>query len=68
MMCNNPKIDFVNINVYTKFGKMLSLVLKVLNRNKIITDVIMDGQKDRMMDNPAIIKSYLGCKVNHDLL
>ena len=33
MMCNNPRLDLVNINVYTKFGK----ILKIL-RNKIMTD------------------------------
>ena len=25
MMCNNSNLDHVNINAYTKFGKMLSV-------------------------------------------
>ena len=25
MMCNNPNLDLVNINVYTKFGEILSI-------------------------------------------
>ena len=34
MMCNNPNVDVVNMNAYTKFGEILSYVLKILNGNK----------------------------------
>ena len=25
MMCNNPKVDFVNMNAYIKFGENMSI-------------------------------------------
>ena len=38
MMCNNPKVDHVNINAYTKMVKFYTVFLKVLRGNKIMTD------------------------------
>ena len=38
--CNNPKLDNVNINVYTKFGQILFIhlfILKILSKNQILT-------------------------------
>ena len=32
MMCNDPNQDLVNINVYTKFGKILSLYFQDIER------------------------------------
>ena len=30
MTCNNPNLDLVNINAYTKFGEICLFVLKML--------------------------------------
>ena len=38
MTGNNPKLDLVNINAYAKFGKILSIVLKIWSGNKIMTE------------------------------
>ena len=35
MTINNTKLDLVNIDVHTKFGHILSFILKILSRNKI---------------------------------
>ena len=35
MMCNNPKLDLVNVNAYIKFGEILSFLIKVLSVNEI---------------------------------
>ena len=32
-MCNNPNLDLVNINAYTKFGKILSICQDCDGRN-----------------------------------
>ena len=42
-MCNNPNLDLVDINVYTKFVKF---VLKILSRN----ENLMDRQKHRQAE------------------
>ena len=47
---NNPNLDLVNINVYTKFG-FYQFVLKIWSGNKIMTD--------GMTDNPNPIKPPL---------
>ena len=31
MMCDNPNVDFVNMNAYIKFGKFCPFVLKLMN-------------------------------------
>ena len=36
MMCNNPKINLVNMNAYIKFGEILSICSQVLNGNDIL--------------------------------
>ena len=39
-MCNNPKLDLVNMNAYIKFGENLSeFVLKILSKNKILAKI-----------------------------
>ena len=50
MTCNNPKPDLVNINAYIKFGEILSIVLKILSGNGIMTDGITDRRRDSRMD------------------
>ena len=35
-MCNNPKLDLVNINAYIKFGENKFEVLKILSGNEIL--------------------------------
>ena len=37
MMCNNPKLDIVNMNAYIKFGKFCQFVLKIMSGNGIMT-------------------------------
>ena len=39
-MCNNPKLDLVNTNAYTTFGKILSFVLKILSRDEILNEIL----------------------------
>ena len=34
-MCNNPKLDLVNMNSYIKFGDFCRFVLKILSRKEI---------------------------------
>ena len=38
MMCNNPKLDLVNVVVHTKFG-FCQIVFKILSGNKILTSI-----------------------------
>ena len=35
MTCNNPKPDFVNINVYIKFGENISICYQDIERKRI---------------------------------
>ena len=46
MMCNNPQLDLVNINAYTKFDEILSISSQDIERNEIMTD----GRTDRRND------------------
>ena len=39
MTGNNPKLDLVNVDVHTKFGQILSFVLKILSGNEILTSI-----------------------------
>ena len=39
MTGNNPKVDHVNVDVHIKFGQILSIVLKILSGNKILTSI-----------------------------
>ena len=41
-MCNNPKLDFVNIKAYTKFGKIL-----LICSQDIVRKQNYDGGNDR---------------------
>ena len=49
-MCNNPNLDRVNINAYTKFVNFYQFVLEILSRNQIMMNRMMDGMKN----NPSI--------------
>ena len=33
-MCNNPKLDLVNMNAYIKFGEILSICSKDIERKQ----------------------------------
>ena len=33
----NTNLDFVNDDVYTKFGLILSILLKILSKNQVLT-------------------------------
>ena len=60
MMCNNPNLDLVNINAYTKFGKILSICSQdiELKRNSEQNSDINQGQnsvkneREVMHNNP----------------
>ena len=39
MMVNNPKLDLVNVDVHTKLGRILSIFLKILSGNEILTSI-----------------------------
>ena len=51
-MRDNHNLD-VDINAQTKFGKILSICLKILSRNKILTRAITNMWKI-MRDNPNL--------------
>ena len=38
-MCNNPKVDLVNLNLYTKFGQIHLFILKIFSWSKILTSI-----------------------------
>ena len=37
MFGNNPNLDLANINAHKKYGEILSIVLKILSGNQILT-------------------------------
>ena len=39
MTGNNPKLDFVNVNTYTKFGQILSFHSQDIEQNKIMMSI-----------------------------
>ena len=39
MTLYNPSLDLVNDNAYTKFGHILSICLKILSKNQILTSI-----------------------------
>ena len=47
-MCNNPKLDLVNMNAYIKFGENLSICYQ---------DIMTDGQMNEWNDRQP--KSYI---------
>ena len=59
MALSNPSIDLVNINVFTKFGKILSIfILKILSLNQILISIkgsnsVANFQKNALY-NPKI--------------
>ena len=44
-MCNNPNLDLVDINAYTKFGELLSICSEYIERKQNY-----DGQNDGWND------------------
>ena len=50
-MCNNPNLDLVSINAYTKFDKFLSICSQDLEQKRNY-DRQNDRQIDRITDNP----------------
>ena len=48
MMCNNPNLDLVNIDVYTKFGEILQISSQDIERKRNF-----DRQTDGMTDKPG---------------
>ena len=61
MMGNNPKLDLVDDDVHTKFGQILSFVLKILSGNKILTSI-----KGR--NSVKILRKMMGNNPKLDLL
>ena len=63
-MCNNPKVDHVNINVHTKFSKILFGISQDIERKQNYdgqTDGTMETQNDRQpKSNIALTFSKLG--------
>ena len=59
MTLYNPKLDLVNVNVYTKFGKICPLVLKILSGNKILTSIkgssTVANLRNLMLYNPNLV-------------
>ena len=39
MTGDNPKLDLVNVDAHKKVGQILSIILKVLSGNKILTSI-----------------------------
>ena len=39
MTGNNPKLDLVNVDVYTKFGQILSIRSQDMSGNEILTSI-----------------------------
>ena len=39
MTVNNPKLDLVNVDAHTKFGRILSIFLMILSGNEILTSI-----------------------------
>ena len=39
MTLYNPNLDFINVNVYTKFGLVLSILCQDIEQNKILTSI-----------------------------
>ena len=48
MMCNN--LDLVNINAYTKFGKILSICSQDIEQKQIMTYGMMETRNDGWKD------------------
>ena len=45
MTGNNPNLDFVNINVYTEFGQILSISSKILSGKSSDITLLHTGKK-----------------------
>ena len=61
MTGNNPKLDLVNDDVHTKFSRILSILLKILSRNEILTSI-----KGR--NSVKILRKMTGNKPKLDLV
>ena len=51
MTCNYPNLDRVNINVFTKFGQVLPIILRILSRKEILTSIMGSNFVDRVNFN-----------------
>ena len=56
-MCNNPKLDLVNINVYIKFGENLLICSQDIERKRDY-DGQTNGRTNEQNDRQP--KSYIG--------
>ena len=45
-MCNDPNLDLVTINAYTKFGEILSIWSEDIEWNEIMMDWMTHGMTD----------------------
>ena len=54
MMCNNPKLDLVNMIEYIKFGEILSICSQDIERKRIAGRKQTSG-RTKMHSNEAIL-------------
>ena len=50
MTGNNPKLDLVNVDVYTKFGPILSICSQDIERKRNSNVGRTEGRKDRITE------------------
>ena len=56
MTSNNPNLDLVNTNAYTKFGKIYSLVLKIFKRKQ---DYEQNSTKVKSINSVTIVRKMM---------
>ena len=53
-----PKVDLVNDNIYTKFGKFCPFILKIMRKNQILTSIkgrnSVAKMRKMMIHNPNV--------------
>ena len=59
MTCNNPKLDLVNINVYIKFGDILSICSQNIERERNFRHIsrnitLVQTLRKMMCNNPLL--------------
>ena len=62
MKCNNPNLDLVNINAYTKFGKILSIYSQDIEKKRNCdepNEEWNDGQPKSSIAPPPLFKAGL---------
>ena len=55
-MCNNPFLDFININAYTKFGENQSICSQDIERKKIMMDRPSEWLTTQIQYSPTFSK------------